>query len=419
MRWRTDPLRGANLAQTQGAAETPEHAMPAVYTLLTLDVEIFGNGTGDILYCMIEPTRQLLQILARHDVRVTLFPDVCLLWAIDENERSGAFAHLGYSPGAEFRKLLTEALAAGHDVQLHAHPEFTGATYKGLQFVVPEKENWRITALPEGTDCRPLDSIDGIIGEGKRTLARVLKESAPDHEITTFRAGMLCSRPEEALFRALRRHGIRFDLSGAFGFRIDTGVGSVDFTDAFRSPDPVPVGATYLERSPLKDLIALPIYGAPYYPWSELGVRIKRKLGLAPKPPRWRRQRPRNCSGSAHNPGYVQAAPRGILGRVVSPPIIHFFLESSADDLLFCARDAIARAKRTDRDVYLVGLGHPKAMGDLSQLDVFLRWAREGPRREVFQFLTTADLASHQFGAAVTAGVAVPRPTPVPSNRSI
>lgn len=386
--------------------------MPSVHTLLTFDVEVFGNGTGDILYCLIEPTRQLLRCLQDCEARATLFPDVCLLWAIDENERAGVMANLGYSPGELFRKLLTEAVAEGHDVQLHAHPQFVGAQYKALKFEVPETDFWRITDLPEEDDSRPLLSIDGIIGQGIRTLQELLCETEPAYRTTAFRAGMLCSRPEEVLFRVLRRHGIRFDMSGAFGFRCDTGVGKVDFTKVFATPDPLAVGNSYLDHAADGDLIALPLYGARYYPWSEFGPRIKRRLGLAPKPPVWRRERPPNCTGSAHNPGYVLPPPQRFFQRVFSPPNVSFSLDGHARQMIFCARHAIARCRRTGKDVYMVGLGHPKALGDLSQITTFLRWATDPARRDAMKFVTVADLRDHRFDTGFGPGAALTAPPP-------
>jgi len=101
------------------------------------------------------------------------------LRAIDENDQAGLMGNLGYVPGELFRKLLTEAVAAGHDVQPHARPQFVGAQYKALQFKVPERDFWRITDLPEEDHSRPLLSIDGIIGQGIRTLQELLCYTAP------------------------------------------------------------------------------------------------------------------------------------------------------------------------------------------------------------------------------------------------
>lgn len=41
--------------------------------LLTLDYELYGNGSGDVFKHMIEPTNRILEIAQKYNLRLTFF----------------------------------------------------------------------------------------------------------------------------------------------------------------------------------------------------------------------------------------------------------------------------------------------------------------------------------------------------------
>ena len=49
--------------------------------ILTADYEVFGNGSGCVKKCMIDPTEKMLSICDDYCAKLTLFVDVCEYWA--------------------------------------------------------------------------------------------------------------------------------------------------------------------------------------------------------------------------------------------------------------------------------------------------------------------------------------------------
>ena len=58
---------------------------------MTLDYEVWGNGKGNVLSCMIDPTNRLLNIADRFKIKTTIFVDVCEYWAFKQSQDLGLF----------------------------------------------------------------------------------------------------------------------------------------------------------------------------------------------------------------------------------------------------------------------------------------------------------------------------------------
>ena len=70
--------------------------------ILTADYEVFGNGSGCVKKCMVEPTIRMLDICDKYGAKLTLFVDVCEYWAfkkkLPNNQNGGRrFSMLYYS----------------------------------------------------------------------------------------------------------------------------------------------------------------------------------------------------------------------------------------------------------------------------------------------------------------------------------
>ena len=59
---------------------------PRLRLLLTADYEVFGDGGGCVERCLIEPSRELMEICEAAATRVTFFVDVCEYWAFKRAE---------------------------------------------------------------------------------------------------------------------------------------------------------------------------------------------------------------------------------------------------------------------------------------------------------------------------------------------
>ena len=380
--------------------------MSKIHILLTFDYEIFGNGTGDIRGCLVNPTEKILQLLQKYNAKATFFVDVCLIWALQDRYNSAAFQKLDYDPLSLIEDQLSAILSEGHDVQLHAHPQLINARYNGFSFDV-NYNYWRIIDLPYDSNL-PGDKdhggpyIKNIISEGKDTLTELCRRTILEYEVVAFRAGGLCSRPEKMLLMSLRENGIPFDFSASYNFQSDSWPGIVEYTDVFKKPDPVPVGETYNDQRQSSDLILFPIYGALYHYYrSELGSRLLNKIKKDESRWSWKKTRPEGANGNTSIPGF-QPKPqeRKTFMSRLKPITINFYLENSLHDMIWCAKDAVRRYKRGEKDIYMVGLGHPKAMGDLSQLELFFQWIQAHKSRDIFRFLIVRGLLDHQIADA-------------------
>lgn len=195
--------------------------MPAphlIHILLTLDYEIFGNGTGDVRRDVVEPTRRLLALCEQHAAKMTIMFEVGEYWAFQAYDQE-LCRDLGYSPACEMEAQMLEVVGRGHDVQLHLHPQWIGARYErgGWQL---NGGSWRLADMPddwgEPTDVH---SIIGALSHGKGTLERMLRQSQPDYRCTCFRAGGFYAQPSGAIIRAMKQVGILLDSSVVKGYR--------------------------------------------------------------------------------------------------------------------------------------------------------------------------------------------------------
>src|SRR5262245_8679229 len=98
------------------------------YIVLTVDYEIFGNGTGDVRQHVTEPTEHMARTLEKYGAPLTVFVEM------EEQVAFEAYAteikrYYGYDPGALIRRQVRELARAGHDFQLHLHPQWYGCRW--------------------------------------------------------------------------------------------------------------------------------------------------------------------------------------------------------------------------------------------------------------------------------------------------
>lgn len=171
------------------------------------DWEINGDGTGDPRQLMFEPARKALEICDRYGARYTFFAEVMQQFAMlnspDPQHREWA---------AEWETILQNAVTRGHDVQLHVHPQWVGATVANGRWKL-DFSKWSIARLPE-------EEVLGLVQAGKEYLESLLQPIAADYQVVAFRAGGWMAQPSDALVRALRRSGIKVDCSVVPGKRV-------------------------------------------------------------------------------------------------------------------------------------------------------------------------------------------------------
>ena len=192
---------------------------------MSLDYEVFGNGSGDVLRHMVEPTEQMALICERFGMPLTVFLEVEEYLAFRQ-EREALSAEFGYDPAAEVHAQALNLIRRGHDLQLHLHPEWVGSRFEGGRWIL-RSERPTVDSLFETQE-----EVSAYIYERKAVIDALYEEAGSVRRVTAYRAGAFCAQPGGELLRALADNGIVIDSSVVKGMvRMDEHV-DLDFTGA-------------------------------------------------------------------------------------------------------------------------------------------------------------------------------------------
>lgn len=228
----------------------------AKYNLIfTLDYEIHGNGEGNPMELMVEPTYRLMSLLEKYNQRVTIMADVaeilCFKRYAEETGRDDYHV-------VEIEAQLCDAIKRGHDVQLHMHSSYFKAVHKNGAFDQCIEE-YNMAALP-------IERIDEMVGQCVEYLETLLKPIKKDYHVWLFRAANWSMMPTENLYRVLVKHGITHDTS-VFKGGVQGGNVCYDYREAYDNLFAYPAAVTNInERDEKGKLIELPIY-TEMRPW--------------------------------------------------------------------------------------------------------------------------------------------------------
>lgn len=229
--------------------------------LLTVDHEVFGNGSGDVRRQIINPTERMTRICEKFGMPLTVFFEVEEYLAF-AREREKLIDKLGYDPAAEIRAQALDLVKRGHDLQLHLHPEWVGARFEGGCWILrPDRPT--VDSLFETQR-----EVSAFIRERKAVIDALYEEAGSGRRVKAYRAGAFCAQPGGKLLLALAENGIVIDSSLVKGMvRKDEHV-HLDFTGApegrrhWRISDDVAVENT------AGSVVEIPIY-------SRMGRRVQ------------------------------------------------------------------------------------------------------------------------------------------------
>jgi hypothetical protein len=335
--------------------------------ILTVDYELFGNGSGDVRRDVVEPTDRLLAICERYGAKLTLMFEVAEYWAFKHAEMAGTL-DLGYSPAGEMETQAQEAVRRGHDVQLHVHPQWVGAELRDGIWQLNFRQ-MRMSDLPDAGDREQGDtSARAVLEEGKRTLEGMLRPIDPGYECLAFRAGGFCIQPAAKIIQAMRDVGLRVDTSVVGGLRRQTPC-PIDFSEAAGR-----VGYWWTTRSDVvgrgqdgEGVMEMPVYTEmkPYLynlKYRKLAITLKRRA-LERRDPQ---------SKVAYAP---QSASVGglLLRKLFSMHAMKFdFCKLSKADMRAMFATAVQRMNEFGQPVRpLVCIGHSKDFWNDSALEAF------------------------------------------------
>ena len=334
----------------------------------TLDYEIHGNGDGNPLSLMVEPTERLMGLLEEYGQKLTIMADVAEILAFKRFYKETGTDAFNVN---EIEKQLKDAVLRGHDVQLHIHSSWFNAHWDGRRWDQCI-EDYNMAALP-------LDRIDGMIGRCVEYLYSLLAPVNPDYKVWLFRAANWSMMPTESIYQSLLKHGITADTSVYKG-GVQGGNVSYDYREAFSNLLSYPADSMninhYAPANQTATITEYPIYTEMRPFWAFISpIRLFRMI-------RARRHRHKHNS-SSNNPACIEI--NKVDNRHLS---VKSFFKSSPWKLDFnqaTGKQLINAVKRIkgikveDRDlVDIILIGHSKSFLRYNEITLvrFLKWAQ-------------------------------------------
>jgi hypothetical protein len=191
--------------------------MTRIQLVLVDDWELRGDGSGDMRAIQFAPLRRLLEIYERHGLRASINAEVMQqLHHRAHRERHPKLGELA----DEWEAAVMSAFRRGHDVQLHIHSQWRGASYLDGRWQLPSP--WSILELPP-------DDVGAILRRGKEYLEALLRPIDPAYACVSFRSGSWCLAPSDFMLGTLATLGITFDMSIVHGIAYDNAKVRLDY----------------------------------------------------------------------------------------------------------------------------------------------------------------------------------------------
>lgn len=326
---------------------------------LTLDYELYGNGSGDVFKHIIEPTQKILEICKSHDALITIFFEVVEYWKLREEWERGN--HMGYqeNPIEAMEKQLIQAYENGHDVQLHIHPQWVDAKWTDNGWIV-NKEEWRLGGFRE----QQPNELYQLIKKGKETVENIIRQVDSSYHCTIIRAGGYNIQPSSEIVKVMNTLGLVADSSVVPG-SIETGsLSRYNFSNV-----PIDKGSwrcgNRLEIEGDNGMMEFPIVAFPITRWRKY-LSWEKFLSILQN---------RKSARDTFNAKTTETS--GNKKKKLSK--IHYFFEKEYQTWDYCLfSNALHRRflkeieKQNNRDVFVL-VGHPKSFVNGSGLRYLLK----------------------------------------------
>ena len=233
---------------------------------LTLDYELWGDGSGHIFKDVIEPTDKILDICDLYNAKITIFFEVVEYWRIKKEWESGNYMGYTSDPAAAMKMQIADAYRRGHDVQLHIHPQFINAKFEDGAWRTDDK--WCMKDIPLNKNSSFDMNLKKVLSEGKRTLEDILKPVSSSYVCNIFRAGGFNILPSENIIKTLEELKFKADSSVFAGGYEISNLSNIDYR---KIKNTIPYwsiknnNVLIQENNLLKEskMIELPVYAFP------------------------------------------------------------------------------------------------------------------------------------------------------------
>ena len=313
--------------------------------ILTLDYELYGNGTGDVFKHIIEPTEKILSIARKYNARLTFFFEVIEYWKLKEEWEKGN--NMGYvdDPIKAMERQLQSAYKEGHDIQLHLHPQWIDAKYENGQWTVNLNE-WRLGDYKKEGEF----SLINLLSKGKASIESIIHEIDRNYRCTTLRAGGYNIQPSHEIVKAMKKAGLMIDSSIYPGGKETGSLSNYDYSNISMDLDKWETGSE-LEKQGHSQIFEYPIVAFPIIRISKY-LNIERIKSLLQNKNSAKQAFEAKTSGN-NNKGKFQK--------------IKYFFEKEFQTWDFCLfspkmhKKYLSLIEKQDKDIFVL-VGHPKSL---------------------------------------------------------
>ena len=333
----------------------------------TLDYEIHGNGDGNPIDLMVEPTYRLMDMLEQYNQRLTIMADVAEIlcfkryWKLTGRDDF----HI-----ADIEQQLCDAIRRGHDVQLHVHSSYFKAAWNGEHFDQCIEE-YNMAALS-------YERITEMISQSVKYLENLLQPIQSDYKVWLFRAANWSMMPTPTIYRVLVEHGITHDTSVYKG-GCQGGNVCYDYRHAYDNLLTYRASSEDINlQDPAGDLWEMPIYTEMRPFWDFISpIRIFRMVRAKFHKHKHQSQ-PQSATDKNDN------RKPSLRSFFVNSPLKMDFNQVNGRGLIRMMKNIMRRAKREQiKNLDIVLIGHSKTFVPYNEktLRPFLQWLEQHPSR--------------------------------------
>jgi len=235
-----------------------------IQLVLSDDWELYGDGSGDMRRIQFETLRTLTDIYEQAGLRGSFNAEV--MQQLQHLQWGREHPHL-LDLANEWRRLLRDTFARGHDVQLHLHPQWHAAQYVDGNWLL--SGDWSLSKHPPA-------QVNDMLRAGVAYLESELRPVDPTYRCVAYRAGAWSLGTGPLGLPALVDAGIRLDISVAPGL-VKTGEVDVDYRgvdEPLRPYYPLLEDARRLADSPQK-ITCVPTHTFSYTPLAKVGDTVR------------------------------------------------------------------------------------------------------------------------------------------------
>lgn len=312
---------------------------------ITLDYELFLNDiTGDVDHCLITPTKELLKVLDKHQVKATFFVDMAYIYRLNELRKQYTSLQEDYDKVVQQVKELAEN---GQKIGLHIHSQWFYSSFNGKEWAI-DFDHYKLSDMPEDEAC------------DKFVLCKKMLEEITGCDIESFRAGGYSIQTFQPFARLMKEQGVKRDSSVLYKAKNLSKLHYFDYT-SISSSDSYLFKDDVTKMDEKGDFMEYPISTSSfnYITYCQSKVQMQRM------------KENNNWGNGGDLPSHHRNAfIKNIFNRMIKPIIMPASIDYQS--FVYCDRVFKRYLKKGRKD--LVIIGHPKnfSPASLTMLDTFL-----------------------------------------------